>query len=141
MHALLLATAFAMTPQPQAIEVTHSPDGLNDLIRIHSWEPPETRPKGEWPIVVPWSQRIARYGPILSLEVIHNEGGFKSGFGLLPPGALPMTSAGFWPSQLGFGGRQLGGGGGAFSGSGGFGRGMGGFAPGGSRGMGGSGGR
>ncbi len=155
MIPLLVASAFAIAPP--------SPVSLHD-------KPPDISWFGDDPLqgVVIRSGRdtmptelvrriqlapFAQCWPQESLTVEHREGGFKSGFSPLPPGALPpapLTSAGFWSTGharlgggLGSGGFGGGGRGGfGTGGSGGFGGGgTGGFAPGSWRGGTGGGGR
>lgn len=131
MIPLLVASAFAIAPQPMVFEKPPNPWFNDDIVIVSG--PLSGR-------VVPFLsvQQKARCGQQESLAVEHREGGFKSGFGSLPTGAFPpapLTSAGFWSMQLphswggGLGG--FGGGGGGRGGLGGGRGGAGGFGGGG----------
>src|SRR4051794_34044822 len=109
MIPLLVASAFAIalppapSSQPKTVEIVKPPD---DVVLVSGpLEGVIVRPRTGY--------RNAQFEAILrllgtavavcdqqeSLAVVRREGGFKSGFGPLPPGAnppAPLTSAGFW---------------------------------------------
>lgn len=128
MIPLLVASAFAVMPPPSKVIVFEKPPDdmwLGDWIRLEGG--PGT---GRIAPFLSLHQK-ARCTQQESLAVEHRESGFKSGFGPLPPGALPpapLTSAGFWS----MGSPRFSGGGFGKGGMGGFGGGgLGGFGGGG----------
>jgi hypothetical protein len=109
MIPLLVASAFAvMSPPvssgpPKVIEIVKPPDYVAppgdefpvEVIRIR---PRPLRPDDPLILALKLAP-FAQCWPQESLAIEGREGGFKSGFGPLPPGMLPptpLTSAGFW---------------------------------------------
>ena len=123
MIPLFVAAAFALAPQPKVIVIVKPPDdvSLGDLDVITLNDRHSSRLTTEQLRALIALLDRAQCSQQESLAVWHREGGFKSGFGPLPPGALPpapLTTAGFWS----MGSARLSGGfGGGRGGMGGFG--------------------
>ena len=103
MIPLLVASAFALSPPPPTVyPLVKPPDDVwlgDDLGTITlSDRHLRTQSVAELRYLIERFER-ARCSQQESLAIEHREGGFKSGFCPLPPGALPpapLTSAGFW---------------------------------------------
>lgn len=126
MIPLLVASAFSLSPPPTVSPLVKPPEDISLVEFLHSDRTLSTPLTHHLMLV----GRVARLGPLSTFAIEHREGGFKSGFGLLPPSALPpapMTTAGFWSMGGGFDPMRFGQG----FGAGGLGGGLGGFGGGG----------